>query len=378
MKIRHVLPAFGFVPKNPEESAYGGMTMTALQLALRQQTTANVSVVGLSRERESFTVLHGDVLLKGIKPWYWAQFGRLDLHYFAPVLYASLPRRVDILHCYTDPTLLYLPAQYRVLHLQNVIRPLESKVVAQALKRADAIICCSKFVQAEALKQIPGALENSVVVHNGGTRHTPDGMDFRQQLGLDEHARVILFVGAITPQKGLHVLVEAIRVISSELDNVRLLVAGSSQLWYNPRGKSSASVYEHKLIEATQELPIHFLGRVTQEEMGDLYRAADVFCCPSVWEEPFGIVNVEALAAGLPVVACSVGGIPEIVNGDVGRLVPPNDAKALADALRKLLQDEDLRLRLAANALVRAKLFNWDNAASKVERIYTKISNRYS
>lgn len=372
-KISHVLPAIGFVPRNPDDSAYGGITMTAWQLASRQSQNNHVNMLGLSREGEPFSVVYKDVGLRGIRPWRWASFGRFDLHYIAPMLRRLVFDRPDILHGYTDPTLLLLPAQYRILHLQNVLRPSNSVSTLRALTRADAIICCSHYVRDELVRQFPTVSDVSVVVHNGGTKHIPASSHIREKWAISDDALVILFVGAVTPEKGLHILIEAVARIVPEIDNVHLLVAGSSQLWYSARARDTSSEYERKLVIAGTRLPIYFLGRVSQKDIGEVYSAADVFVAPSVWDEPFGITVVEALAAGLPVVASSVGGIPEIVNEDVGILVPPGDSDALAAALRKLLQDERLRSTLAANATSRADLFSWNKTATGVNQVYRDI-----
>ena len=97
---------------------------------------------------------------------------------------------------------------------------------------------------------------------------------------------------------------------------------------------------------------------------------------PSIWDEPFGIVLVEAMSAGLPIVASAVGGIPEVVNNDVGRLVQPNDAEALADAIIELLKNDQLRARLSTGALKRSQIFTWDNTARKVEQIYALVQEK--
>ena len=99
-------------------------------------------------------------------------------------------------------------------------------------------------------------------------------------------------------------------------------------------------------------------------------RTADVFCCPSVWLEAFGNVNIEAMASGTPVVASRVGGIPEIAAEGGILLVAPDSAIEIADALQKLIEDEDLRLKTGKEGLKSfRKRFTWSAIASQYQEI---------
>jgi spore coat protein SA len=93
---------------------------------------------------------------------------------------------------------------------------------------------------------------------------------------------------------------------------------------------------------------VEFGEYVTGETLGDEFRQASIFCCPSVWNEPFGMVNVEAMACGLPIVASAVGGIPEIFRHGGAMLVPGGSVSALADALEILITDPARRKEIAA------------------------------
>jgi glycosyltransferase involved in cell wall biosynthesis len=108
---------------------------------------------------------------------------------------------------------------------------------------------------------------------------------------------------------------------------------------------------------------------VFHEKLAEYYRSADVFVFPSIWDEPFGIPVIEAMAAGLPVVATRVGGVVETVeDGKTGFLVPPADSHALAEAISALVQDRALRERLGAAGRERAlELFSFDSAAAAYE-----------
>jgi glycosyltransferase involved in cell wall biosynthesis len=136
----------------------------------------------------------------------------------------------------------------------------------------------------------------------------------------------VLFVGRVTPAKGLDVLVQAI----ARLD-VRLEVCGDG--WGLPRARQLAS-----RLEVGERVTFH--GRVPPFRMSEHYARSTVVAVPSLWPEPFGLVGLEAMGQGRPVVASATGGIPEwLVDGETGFLVPPGDPDRLAQALEDLLTD---------------------------------------
>jgi glycosyltransferase involved in cell wall biosynthesis len=129
--------------------------------------------------------------------------------------------------------------------------------------------------------------------------------------------------------------------------------------------------YERELRqEASQD--VHFLGSLDHPNMPSLFHAADVVAVPSV-TEPFGMVALEASASGLPVIASSTGGLPEVVEDErTGLLVSPGDATALARAIVRLARDGELRRRLGGAGRERALQFSWNRAAGLLEGIYAR------
>jgi len=120
---------------------------------------------------------------------------------------------------------------------------------------------------------------------------------------------------------------------------------------------------------------VEFAGFRSGKEIGDEYRAADILCCPSIWQEPFGNVNIEAMACGIPVVATRVGGIPEIAAEGGVLLVEPNSAIQIADALERLVADKELRAKVAAEGLESfRRRFTW----AAIYRQYEGVANRLS
>jgi phosphatidylinositol alpha-mannosyltransferase len=122
---------------------------------------------------------------------------------------------------------------------------------------------------------------------------------------------------------------------------------------------------------------VELLGRVSDAEKDRLFATADVFVAPATGRESFGIVLLEAMAAGTPIVASDIHGYRSVVRrGEQGLLVPPQDPRALAGALRQLLADDALRARMGASGRGRAVQFSWPSVTAKVEAYYTFVIRR--
>ncbi len=187
----------------------------------------------------------------------------------------------------------------------------------------------------------------------------------RQELGLDPEARIVLFVGRIQRLKGVEVLVRALVQLDAEL----VIVGGRP-------GNSHESREIQRLQHLATRLGVaertHFVGAVAHEQLPAYYAAADVLGMASSYES-FGLVAVESLACGTPVVATRVGGLRSIVrDGETGLLVPWRDADLFAERLRRLLGDPSLRGQLAANARESVLQFGWDRIADEHVALYAE------
>jgi phosphatidylinositol alpha-mannosyltransferase len=173
----------------------------------------------------------------------------------------------------------------------------------------------------------------------------------------------ILWVNRLDPQKGFEVMVRAFETLAAELEDVRLLVAGDGR----------DRVLLRSLPPGVRGRILR-LGTIAHEELPRFHAAADVFASPAVGQESFGIVLVEAMAAGVPVVATDIAGYREVVRDGVdGLLVPPNDAGALANAIRRVLADDDLASSLAAAGRARAEAFSWEAVVPRIEAVYDRV-----
>lgn len=178
---------------------------------------------------------------------------------------------------------------------------------------------------------------------------------------------LILFVGRLRMEKGLHVLLDSLAYLETPL---HLIVIGPKEDYrYIEKIFGSNRKQKRKGIHN-----VELLGPIDHDELVKWYQKASIFVCPSL-KETFGMVNLEALSCETPVVASKVGGIAEIVEHDVnGILVPPNDPKKLAIALRKLLEDKELREKYGeVGRRMVEEHFSWNSISKELIKIYKKI-----
>jgi phosphatidylinositol alpha-mannosyltransferase len=177
----------------------------------------------------------------------------------------------------------------------------------------------------------------------------------------------VLFVGRHEPRKGLLDLLKAHRIMRKTGSHSRLLVVGTG-----PQER------EARRYVATRGLQgVEFLGRVSEDAKAQLFRTADVYASPATGGESFGIVLLEAMAAGTPIVASDIHGYKGVLRrGREGLLVPPRAPRELAVALDKLIRDPGLREQMGAAGVARAEEFSWPRVTAKVEDYYGFVIRR--
>lgn len=207
----------------------------------------------------------------------------------------------------------------------------------------------------------------------GDYKVIPNGVDVGRFAGAVPIARWqdgtpnVLFVGRHEPRKGLLDLLKAHRILRKTGSQTRLLVVGSG-----PQER------EARRYVATRGLQgVEFLGRVSDAQKAQLFRTADVFASPATGGESFGIVLLEAMAAGTPIVCSDIHGYKGVVRrGREGLLVPPRDPKELALAIHRLLDDPTLRREMGAAGQARAEEFSWPRVTAKVDDYYGFVIRR--
>ncbi len=178
--------------------------------------------------------------------------------------------------------------------------------------------------------------------------------------------RVVLWVHRLEPRKGFPVALAAFARLAADVDDVSLVVIGS--------GPERGAV---DLLPAALRARIRMLGGVDDDDLPRHHAAADVFVASASGKESFGLALVEAMAAGLPIVASDIRGYRDVVrHGVEGLLVPPGDAAALSVALRRVLTDPALAAALASGGRARAEGYAWDVVVPQLEAIYVSARRR--
>jgi phosphatidyl-myo-inositol alpha-mannosyltransferase len=194
---------------------------------------------------------------------------------------------------------------------------------------------------------------------------TPNGVDstrFSSAKPNEDPDRNVLFLGRIERRKGLETLIQAMARLR-DLEPT-LVVAGTG-----PQGAHC------RRLASQLRVATRWLGRVPDGELGAVYKSARVYCAPGLGGESFGIVLIEAMAAGTPLVCSDLAGFRSVASG-VGELVPPGDAGRLADALRTVLTDDTAAQRMSTNGLRVAAMYDWRRLVSGVEAVYDRAITR--
>ncbi|MEA3459820.1 MAG: glycosyltransferase family 4 protein [Chloroflexota bacterium] len=176
----------------------------------------------------------------------------------------------------------------------------------------------------------------------------------------------ILFVGRLEKRKGFKHLLRAFSRIKKAVPEARLLVVGA----YDEKDKAPFRLYadRHHLED------VEFIGHVSEEELPRYYRTCDVFCAPSTGFESFGMVLLEAMAAGKPIVASDIAGYRSVLqDGEQGLLVEPEDEEALAVAILRLWRDPPLRRKMGKRGKARASAYSWEKVARQVLDYYEEL-----
>ena len=250
---------------------------------------------------------------------------------------------VATFHAYADRAALFSMAAPL---LRGMWRRLAVRV---AVSEAAAEFVTRRF-PGEAIRVIPNGVETGLFA-SAEPADLPAG-------------RRILFVNRLDPRKGFRVLVRAFAHLADEVPDAVLIVAGDG-----PERDAVGT------LPPDIRARVLMLGTVPHNGLPPYHAAAEVFCAPSVGRESFGIVLVEAMAAGLPVVAADIPGYREVVRDGIdGLLVPPSSPERTAEAVHNILDDPELAKRLAEAGRARAERFSWDAVVQQVEATYTEAA----
>ena len=290
-----------------------------------------------------------------------------------------------------------------ILHMQcSWLTQLNEAMIRERLKAVDLVIGCSDNVTEAVRQRFPEAAERCHTVYNGVDL---DAIGGRRREAAEDGAATerLLYVGRLSPEKGVHVLLEAFTKVANQRTQAEIDLIGTPGLlpyeyiiaidddpsvvrlarFYGrgPIGKVKTRLLQdgdaylaslRAIVPPSMADRVHFRGFVPYAELDSFYREADVFIFPSVWDEPFGMPAAEAMACGIPIVVTRGGGLAEVVDdGVTGRAVPRDDAAAMADAIEELLQDPERRAEMGEAGRERAiRLFSWDGLAEQMRHHY--------
>ena len=262
----------------------------------------------------------------------------------------------------------FVPSNYLVTGHGADVTSLNKSVVkilkSRCLKRATYITVVSERLRQE-LEKVYGIPKQKIDVIPMGCDVTNFSPNFRNEQYFKKNGKKnIIFVGRLAEKKGVKYLIDAMQYVDANL-----YIVGKGPL--EEKLKRQASCYGEKII---------FMGAKTHEELSEIYASADVFVAPSITakdgdQEGFGLVIIEAMASGVPVVASRSGGIVDIIShGQNGLLVEEKNSKELAVEINLLLQDEELRDRLINVSRETVRKYSYENIAKEYHKVISRLN----
>jgi len=248
----------------------------------------------------------------------------------------------------------------------SLLKPLSTFLLSRLFPRLDGKIAVSQPAMQFVSKYFPGSYE---IIPNGvDTEHfSPDVSPIDE---FCDGKLNILFVGRLEKRKGAEYLLKAYKRVKREIPNSRLIIVGP--------GTHLRAKYE-KEVEESGLRDVVFVGYASYKDLPRYYKTADVFCAPATGWESFGIILLEAMSVGTPIVASNIAGYASLItHGVEGLLVPPKDVRSLAQALTSVLSDESLRRQLGANGIVRAAEYDWKHVSRQVLGCYIKVRSEFT
>jgi glycosyltransferase involved in cell wall biosynthesis len=341
------------------------------------------------------------LLNRGMKPpistssWIYPDFGKQ----VAADLRLQDCDVIHVQHCsqYLPAIRALNPTAKIVLHLHAEWFPQSNfNMLAERLQHVDLVTTVSNHITEKTRHNFPQIADRCETIYNG-----IESSDFTREYDYNRSrnrpVKRILYAGAVSPHKGVHILLEAFEMVVQQYPDVQLDIAGplgsypieeSFDLSDRAIVKRMAPFYvKNYAAHLRKNLPptiankVSFLGLIPHSELPDYYYNTDVFVFPPVWNEGFGLPPVEAMAAGVPVVASKAGATVEtVLDGETGILVEKSNSFALAEAILRLLKDDRLRETMGRAGRRRAlQQFTWDKIArTTFERYYQLCEEKRS
>jgi len=232
------------------------------------------------------------------------------------------------------------------------------------------VIVNSNYMKNECERIFSLTPDKCVVIPNGidfeEFSNVEYDIEFRRRFALDSE-KIIFFIGRHVYEKGIHVLLDSFRIVLERYYNTKLIIAGNGPMYGELYSRAHGMGLSQKVL---------FTGFISDEDRKKLFKVVDIAVFPSLYE-PFGIVALEAMAAGCSTVVSDIGGFAEIIkHGENGLTFFCGNPNSLADMILLLLNDESLRKKLAEKGFEDAKeIFSWDRIVERLREVYAAIIN---
>lgn len=299
-----------------------------------------------------------------------AELGIDVLHSHTPfamgTLCAVLARRLDLPFVFTHHTMYHEYVHY-VPGVRTALREMMLRYVGGYCRKADLVITPTPQIRefavstygldAEDVRAIPTGIDLDEFGRRG------DADTVRTRLGIPEDALVLTFVGRLGREKNVDFLIHAFKLVARKRNDVHLVLVGDGPM--RPQ-------FEQLVEEEGLTARVHFTGTLSKREVIDVYHAADVFVIASTTETQ-GLVTLEAMAAGLPVVGVDAPGTHDMVEDGVQGILTPEDKLQFVAAVLRMLDDEQLRRTYSQRALLRAERFSARNMALELVGAYEDV-----
>jgi glycosyltransferase involved in cell wall biosynthesis len=365
-----------------ERYPYSGLEVAAYNLALRMAKRGHeINVFTTAVDSKDSIEKYENITIYR----YGTNFRIFNRNISFNMLFKSLKNEVDIVHVHLDESILaaLLYAKRKKVPLvvtyhgdmidtygkfiSKTLVYFYNKLVNKLLSYADVTISPSECYIGES--KFLGKYRDKVVVIPYGMNVEEFAISYtkeesREKLGLSRNKNIILFVGVLGSHKGPDILIKAMQKIIKSVSDVKLVFVGRGPL------REELEIMSKKIGINEHVKFTGFIGSTFKKML--YYKSADIFVLPSTMRhESCGIVNLEAMACGVPIVASKIGGVPDVVkDGENGLLVPPKDSEALADAIIYLLENEDVRDKMGKNGRKRVKGYSWEKIVEMTEKVY--------
>lgn len=304
------------------------------------------------------------------------------------ILIYKIRKRKIIIHSHSASFCLLISVISKIFFtktLHTFHSPIESRsfILEYFASMVDALVFVSKATKNQYLKRlkiynkrikiIPGGVDENIFYPRSRKEKAILREKYGSRLGIGEDDKLILYVGRVVEDKGVLPLIESFIDINDQFPNTKLVIVGP----YN--NTTDQKRYYKVLSEKVNRYKINssviFLGKISTEEIVEIYAICDIFVCPSLWEEPFGLVVLEAMASGKPTIVTNVGGLSEwVTDSDTGIIIEPKNKKELFTKIYMLLRNDDKRISMGKRAREHVE-YNFTNEVlvSKHMQLYDEL-----